>query len=148
MAIRLRGNFQSITSRIAVWKSGGAPHRLAVISCHCVPVLQNLMAWLTVRRIRVRGAQNFQKSESHVKILGAEKVTWIIWNKFPTDDPLIICVNVQNLVVTVTCARDLCTTGLSALHNSRCTRHKRQGIEIGAVLCHYMQIVAPPTPEF
>jgi hypothetical protein len=146
LPIRLRGNFRSMTSRSAVWKSGGVPHRLAVISFHCVPVLQNLMAWGTLQRIWVSGAQIFQNSKSHVKILGAKRVIGVIRSKFPTDDPLITCANVQNLVVTATCARDVCTTGLSTLYNSRCVRHKRQGIEIWTVLCDYMQIVAP-TPR-
>jgi hypothetical protein len=146
LPIRLRRNFRSMTSRSAVWKSGGAPHRLAVISCRCDPVLQNLMAWGTLQRIWVRGAQIFQKSKSHVKIPGAKRVIWVIRSKFPTDDALIICANVQNLVVTATCARDLCTSGLSTLNNSRCARHKRQGCEIETVLCDYKQIVAPPTP--
>ena len=73
LPICLRGNFRSMTSRSAVWKSGGVSHRLAVISCHCDPVLQNLMAWGILQRIWVRGAQIFQKSKNHVKILGDTK---------------------------------------------------------------------------
>lgn len=92
-----------LTSRSALWKSGGTPHRLAVISCHCDPLLQ--------------------KSRSHVKFLGALRVMWVIRRKFPTDDPKS---KVQNLVVVATFPHDLCTPGLSTLHNYQCVGLKRQ----------------------
>jgi hypothetical protein len=41
----------------------------------------------------------FQKSSSHLKILGARNVTW---SKFHTDDPQILGATVQNLVVRAT----------------------------------------------
>jgi hypothetical protein len=54
-----------------------------------------------------RGAQIFQKSRSHLKILGARRVTW---SKFRTEDPQILGATVQNLV-----ARDFCTPGLCSV---------------------------------
>ena len=40
-------------------------------------------------------SQIFQKSSSHLKILGARKVAW---SKFHTTDPQVLGANVQNLV--------------------------------------------------
>ena len=46
-----------------------------------------------------RGAQIFQKANSHLKILGAMKVTW---SKFRTEGPQILGTRLQNVVATPT----------------------------------------------
>jgi hypothetical protein len=53
-----------------------------------------------------RGTHIFQKSRSHLRILGARRVTR---SKARTVDPNVLVATVQNLVVTATCARDLST---------------------------------------
>jgi len=46
-----------------------------------------------------RGAQIFHKFGSHLKILGARRVTW---SKFQTEEPQILGAPTQNLVTTET----------------------------------------------
>jgi hypothetical protein len=44
-----------------------------------------------------RGAQIFQKSRSHLKILGARRV---MWSKFHNENPETLCATAENLCVT------------------------------------------------
>ena len=54
-----------------------------------------------------RGAQSFQKSTSHLKILSTRRVTW---SKFHSEDQQLLGTSIQNLVATATCNWDLCTS--------------------------------------
>ena len=53
-----------------------------------------------------RGTHVFQKSRSHLKILGDRRVTR---SKVRTVDTKVFVATVQNLVATATCARNVCT---------------------------------------
>jgi len=63
-----------------------------------------------------KGAQIFQKSRSHLKILGARRV---IWSKFHTEDPQILGVIVEKVVARATWYPGFvhhCTTRFHLLH--------------------------------
>jgi hypothetical protein len=55
--------------------------------------LQN--CWQSTERMPciIQGCTNFQKCRGQLKIPGARRVTW---GKFPTEEPYILCANIQN----------------------------------------------------
>jgi hypothetical protein len=59
--------------------------------------------------ITTAGVHRFSKFKKPLQILGARRVTW---SKVHTEDPQILGATVQNLVITATGVRDLCTSEL------------------------------------
>jgi hypothetical protein len=95
-----------------------APHwatfpSIPVLLVSCTYIFSTKPSSETLLTYSTRNDQIFQKCRSHLKILGASRMTR---SKFHTEDPQILGVTVENLVTRATWCTELvysCTTNLS-----------------------------------